>query len=173
MCRVFEEITKKQSTKSWLRPSCNPPCMFARLPPLDPCNGPCTLTAHFSRQVRTILKVFRFSFPIPVVGPSKRTNAVLILGDPGAASRDYRMFDLIVNFHREHSIVPTSPSCPYSEERGCLRNCPRMPSFLLHPSGRKNVLRKHLRIACVCLSHSVRVLTETEWNTRGAIVCSF
>ena len=106
--------------------------MFARLPPLGPCNGPCTLTAHFSRQVRTILKVFRFSFPVPVVGPSKRTNAVLILGDPGAASRDYRMFDLIVNFHREHSIVPTSPSCPYSEERGCLRNCSRMPSFLLH-----------------------------------------
>ena len=155
MCRVFEEITKKQSTESWLRPSCNPPCMFARLPPLGPCNGPCTLTAHFSRQVsvRTILKVFRFSFPVPVVGPSKRTNAVLILGDPGAASRDYRMFDLIVNFHREHSIVPTSPSCPYSEERGCLRNCPRMPSFLLHPSGRKNVLRKLLCIACVCLSH--------------------
>ena len=151
MCRVFEEITKKQTTKSRLRPFCNPPCMFARL---CTCTyGPCTLTAHFSRQVRTILKVFRFSFPVPVVGPSKRTNAVLILGDPGAASRDYRMFDLIVHFHREHSIVPTSFSCPYSEERGCLRNCPRMPSFLLHPSGRKNVLRKLLRIACVCLSH--------------------
>ena len=80
-----------------------------------------------------MLKVFRFLFPVPVVGPSKRTNAVLILGDPRAASRDYRMFDLVVNFHREHSIVPTSSSCPYSEERGCLRNCPRMPSFLLHP----------------------------------------
>ena len=141
MCRVFEEITKKQSTKSWLRPSCNPPCMFARFTTPWPLRWPlhteCTLTAHFSRQVRTILKVFRFSFPVPVVGPSKRTNAVLILGDPGAASRDYRMFDLIVNFHHEHSIVPTSSSCPYSEERGCLRNCPRMPSFLLHPSGRK------------------------------------
>ena len=128
--------------------------MFARFTNPWPLRWPlhtCTLTAHFSRQVRTILKVFRFSFPVPVVGPSKRTNAVLILGDPGAASRDYRMFDLIVNFHREHSIVPTSSSCPCSEERGCLRNCPRMPSFLLHPSGRKNVLRKLLRIACVCL----------------------
>ena len=27
-----------------------------------------------------------------------------IVGDPGAASRDDRMFDLIVNFHYEHSI---------------------------------------------------------------------
>ena len=26
--------------------------------------------------------------------------------------------------------------------------------------------------SCVCLSSSVRVLTETEWNTRGANVCS-
>ena len=164
MCRVFEEITKKQSTKGWLRPFCNPPCMFARLPPLGPCNGPCTLTVHFSRQVRTILKVFRFSFPVPVVGPSKRTNAVLILGDPGAASRNYRMFDLIVNFHREHSIVPTSSSCSYSEGRGCLRNCPRMPSFLLHPSGRKNVLRKLLRIACVCLRLFVSFCESSDWD---------
>ena len=47
-----------------------------------------------------------------------------ILGDPGAASWDDRMFvvkvfckiDLTVNFHHKHSIVPTN--CPWVSEDG-------------------------------------------------------
>ena len=38
-----------------------------------------------------------------------------ILDDPGAASRD-----LIVNFHQEHSIIPTS--CPWLSEDSLVLN---------------------------------------------------
>ena len=46
----------------------------------------------------------------------------IILGDPGAVSRDDRMFvvnplDLTLNFHHEHSNVPTN--CPWVYEDVC------------------------------------------------------
>ena len=45
--------------------------------------------------------------------------AYTILGDPGADSRDDTMFDLAVNFHHEHCIVPTI--CPWVSEDGLIQ----------------------------------------------------
>ena len=164
MCRVFEEITKKQSTKSWLRPSCNPPCMLARFTtpwplPLWPLHTDRALFPPSENNTQSLSFLISGSGSWP-----QQTRKRCFHSHPGTASRDYRMFDVIVNFHCEHSIVPTSSSCPYSEERGCLRNCPRIPSFLLHPSGRKNVLRKLLRIACVCLRLFVSFCESSDWD---------